>query len=251
MRSLKLLATLGCAAGLLLSSQSFAQTTQPVQINDLIYGLSRGNAAETTQHVRGNPVPVNGGGKVHGELANAPAGTDVDLYFYTRVQRGDRPVVRFVAYLLVRVNRAASRPGQVFRGTVVSSTSSSLVMVSRVTAAACASFTKSPVGTDSFVSRNDRTSASGRGLSCADAFAAAVSSATAIRHPRRRIACMQCLPPDARSQDRTIDLHVAFDRHLSPIFQAATAHDELSRRVGPDSAAADDEGQRRAIALKV
>lgn len=67
-------------------------------------------------------VPVNGGGKVHGELANAPAGTDVDLYFYTRVQRGDRPVVRFVAYLLVRVNRAASRPGQVFRGTVVSST---------------------------------------------------------------------------------------------------------------------------------
>src|SRR5262245_28290655 len=136
-------------------------------------------------------------------------------------------------------------------GTVVSSTSSSRVIVSRVTAAACASFTKSPVGTDWFVSRNDKTSASGWGVSCADAFAGAVSSATAMKHPGRRFACMQRLPQDVRGQDRPIALHAAFDRHLSPIFQAATAHFEVSRSVGPDSAPVDDKGHRRAIPLKV
>jgi len=53
-----------CAAGLSLASNALAQTTQPVQINDVLYGLNRANPAETVQQVRGDPTPVNGGSKL-------------------------------------------------------------------------------------------------------------------------------------------------------------------------------------------
>src|SRR4051812_36917323 len=53
-----------CAAGLSLASNALAQTTQPVQINDVLYGLNRANPAETVQHLRGDPTPVNGGSKL-------------------------------------------------------------------------------------------------------------------------------------------------------------------------------------------
>jgi hypothetical protein len=53
-----------CAAGLSLVSNGYGQTTQPVQINDVLYGLNRANPAETVQHIRGDPTPVNGGQKV-------------------------------------------------------------------------------------------------------------------------------------------------------------------------------------------
>jgi hypothetical protein len=53
-----------CAAGLALVSNALAQTTQPVQINDLLYGLNRANPAETVQHIRGDPTVVNGGQKL-------------------------------------------------------------------------------------------------------------------------------------------------------------------------------------------
>ena len=50
---------------------AIGQTTQPVIQDDVLYGLSRANPAETVQHLRGDPTVVTGGGTLVGSTWNA------------------------------------------------------------------------------------------------------------------------------------------------------------------------------------
>ena len=49
-----------CAAALA-TVHAFGQTTQPIAYNDILLATSKSSAAQTTQHVRGNPATLNNG----------------------------------------------------------------------------------------------------------------------------------------------------------------------------------------------
>jgi hypothetical protein len=67
------LAAAACAISLTgIAGVALGQTTQPVVQDDVLYGLSLANPAQTIQHLRGDPTVV-GGGTLLGSTWNAPS----------------------------------------------------------------------------------------------------------------------------------------------------------------------------------